>query len=86
MLRIHVAEWGQSAEDLRDLAILAPHPRTRERFLALYEISQDSNATAVAGRHGRDPQTVMRWVRRYNVEGPQGLAYRRSGGRRPFAG
>jgi transposase len=84
MLRVNVARWGQSAEDLRDLALLAAHPRTRERYLALYEISQDSNATVVAERHGRDPQTVMRWVHRYNANGPEGLEYRRTGGRRPF--
>jgi hypothetical protein len=30
------ARWGQTPEDLRRLATGAPHPRTRERFLALY--------------------------------------------------
>jgi transposase len=54
--------------------------------LALYEISQDSKATTVAGSHGRNPQTVMRWVHRYNTQGPAGLLYWRSGGRPLFCG
>lgn len=85
MLRVNPARWGQTADDLRDLALTAPHRRTRERYLALYEASQASNATEVAKRTGRNPQTVMRWIHRYNEAGPETLLYRRSGGRPPFA-
>ena len=38
MLRVEYARWGQTPADLRELAMSASHPRTRERFLALYEI------------------------------------------------
>ncbi|MCB9433912.1 MAG: hypothetical protein H6668_18235 [Ardenticatenaceae bacterium] len=48
----------------------AEHPRSRERFQALYEIgSQHTNATQWARAIGRDDQTVMGWVHRYNAEG-----------------
>ena len=85
MLRVEYAHWGQSPEDLRGLAMSAPHARTRERALALYEIAQGSCATRVAGRTGRHPQTVMGWVHAYNAQGPDALGFRRTGGRPPFA-
>ena len=62
----------------------ASHPRTRERFLALYEITQESCATRVAERTRRHPQTVMEWLHLYNTGGPEALAYQRTGGRPPF--
>ncbi len=85
MLRVEYAHWGQSPEDLRRLAMSTPHARTRERALALYEITQGSCATRVAARIGRHPQTVMGWVHAYNAQGPGTLAFRRTGGRPPFA-
>jgi transposase len=84
MLRVDHARWDQTPADLRCLATSAPHPRTRERFLALYEITQDSCATRVAGRTRRHPQTVMDWLHLYNTGGPAALTYRRTGGRPPF--
>src|SRR4029453_9713578 len=85
VIRVDCARWGQSPEDLRHLALSAPHARTRERALALYEITQGSCATQVAARTGRHPQTVMGWVHAYNAQGPDTLAFRRTGGRPPFA-
>src|SRR5690349_9540369 len=38
VLRVDVSRWDQTAADLRDLALHAPHPRSRERFLALHEV------------------------------------------------
>ena len=85
MLRIDPSRWGQTPEDLRRLAMSAPHARTRERALALYDITHGSCATKVAERTGRHPQTVMEWVHAYNERGPEALAFRRTGGRPPFA-
>src|SRR3954452_18728343 len=70
--------------DLRELAMSASHPRTRERFLALYEITQESCATRIAERTHRHPQTVMEWLHLYNTGGPEALTYQRTG-RPPFA-
>ena len=84
MLRVESARWGQTPADLRRLATSAPHPRTRERFLALYEITQESCATRVAARTRRHPQTVTEWLHLYNTGGPEALAYQRTGGRPPF--
>src|SRR3954471_11215835 len=74
MLRVESARWGQTPADLRELAMSAPHPRTRERFLALYEITQESCATRVAERTRRHPQTVMEWLHLYNTRGPEAIS------------
>src|SRR5689334_23694383 len=84
VLRVDCARWGQTPEDLRHLALSAPHARTRERALALFDITQHRCATQVAMRTGRRAHTVMDWVHAYNAQGPDALAFRRTGGRRPF--
>src|SRR3954452_11356726 len=84
VIRVDYARWGQTPEDLRHLALSAPHARTRERALALFDITQRSCATQVAVRTGRRAQTVMSWVHAYNAQGPDAPAFRRTGGRRPL--
>src|SRR4051794_38145584 len=39
VLHVDCARWGQTPEDLRHLALNAPHARTRERALALFDIT-----------------------------------------------
>src|SRR4051812_47862882 len=85
MLRVDHDRWGQTPEDLRQLATSAAHQRTRERFLALYEVTQASCATEVATRTHRHPQTVMEWLHLYNTRGPEALTFRRTGGRPPLS-
>ena len=84
MIRVDDARWGQTPEDLRHLALSAPHARTRERALALFDITQHRCATQVAGRTGRRAHTVLGWGHASNQGGPDALAFRRPGGRRPF--
>jgi transposase len=85
MLRVDYDRWGQRPDELRALAVSSSHERTRERFLALYEMSSGTRATGVAARIGRHPQSVMQWVHAYNDGGPGAVVYRRTGGRPPFA-
>ncbi len=84
VIRVDCARWGQTPEDLRQLALSAPHARTRERALALFDITQHSCATHVAVRTGRRAHTVMDWVHADKAQGPDALTFRRTGGRRPF--
>lgn len=84
MLQVQLEKWDQTPESLREEALQADHPRTRERLLALYEITQDQSATQVARHSKRNPQTVMDWVHRYNNRGPKALVYQRSGGHPPL--
>ncbi|MFI5298707.1 MAG: helix-turn-helix domain-containing protein [Polyangiales bacterium] len=63
------------------MATKAPHARTRERFMAFYEIACGHlNATTWATASGKHFQTVMSWVHRYNERGPEAVAYRHTGG------
>lgn len=84
MLTVKTATWQQTPEMLREYALQSDHPRTRERFMALYEITQGQSSTQVAYQSKRNPQTVMDWVHRYNTGGPEALAYRHSGGHPPL--
>jgi len=84
MLKVQLEKWQQTPESVREVALQAQHPRTRERLLALYEIAQGQSATQVAHRSERNPQTVMEWVHRYNANGPDALTYQRSGGYPPL--
>src|SRR3954447_13898866 len=85
MIRVEMAKWGQSLEDLRRAALEASHRRSRERFQALYLIASGQfNATTCAAHIGRHDETVLAWVHLYNERGPDALAYRRTGGRAPL--
>src|SRR6476469_4685397 len=81
MVRVEMAKWDQTPEDLRRASLHAPHARTRERFQALYLIASGAyNATSCATYIGRHDETVLAWVHRYNEHGPDALRYRRTGG------
>jgi hypothetical protein len=85
MIRPDTAKWGQTIDDLRRLATGAEHPRTRERFLALYQIATgQTNATQWAENIGRCDECVMGWVHCYNERGPEAMIYRRTGGSAPL--
>jgi hypothetical protein len=85
MIRVEMAKWGQSLDDLRRLALQGEHPRTRERFLALSLIADGThNATTWAEQFGRQDETVLRWLHAYNSKGPDALTYRRTGGPPPL--
>ena len=80
MIRVEVAKWGQTPEDLRLASVHATHPRSRERFQALYLIAfEQFNATSCAAHIGRQDETVLGWIHRYNESGPDALNYHRTG-------
>ncbi len=85
MVRVGLARWGQSVEDLRAASLAAPHRRARERFQALYLIASGRfNATTCAAHVGRHDETVLSWVRLSNDGGPDSLTYRHTGGSAPL--
>jgi len=85
MVRVDVARWGQTLDDLRAASLAAPHQRSRERFLALYLIASGQfNATTCAEHIGRSDETVLAWVHLYNLKGPDALTFRKTGGRAPL--
>jgi hypothetical protein len=84
MLSVQHDQWNQTLFDLRHQAVHAEHRRTRERFMALYEIALGTNATQWAEKNGRHFQSVQAWVRSYNARGPEGVAFRHAGGWTPL--
>ena len=84
MLTVDYSRWGQDPEILRVLGVNAEHPRTRERFLALYEMCEEKSASQVGRETGRNPQPVREWVHHYHTAGPAILGYHHTGGRSPF--
>ena len=85
MIRPNFKKWGQSAEAMRRLSLTAAHPRSRERYQALYMIgNKQTNASQWAGTINRSKQTVRGWVHQYNTSGPLSLIYQPSGGRQPL--
>jgi hypothetical protein len=85
MVRVDVARWGQTVDGLRSASLCAPHKRTRERFQALWLIASGQfNATTCAEHIGRSDDTVLAWVHLYNAQGPDALAYKKTGGRAPL--
>ncbi len=45
MLQVNFQKGEESQPYLRDLSLNAKHPRTRECFLALYDMTEGKNAT-----------------------------------------
>ena len=81
MIRPDFEKWGQKAENIRRLSVEAEHPRSRERFQALYMIgTKQKNASQWAKKIKRRKQTVLGWVHRYNEYGPESIHYQHSGG------
>ena len=85
MLRIDHEKWGQNLLDLYERAVKEPHARSRERFMALYEIARgQTNATTWATEIGRHFQSVQSWIHTYNEHGPDALTFRHTGGWTPL--
>lgn len=64
MFGLDLANGSQTPEDLRVEAMTAAHPRTRERFLALSELTRvGRGASAAACSAERHLQTLIRWMR-----------------------
>jgi hypothetical protein len=84
MVRVDLEKWQQTTDELRRLARDSKHPRTRERFLALYQVATGWSAMAWAAETERRHSTVLEWICAYNERGPEALVYRRTGGWPPF--
>ena len=80
MLRPNLDRWSLSEQSLTELCLRAPHPRTRERLLALRDIARGTCASQLCQPLGRHLTTVLKWVHDFNQYGPQALLYRPSGG------
>jgi hypothetical protein len=55
-------QWQMDGRDLHRRLILAPTPRERERWHAIWLLAQGWTASGAAQALGRDPHTIGRWA------------------------
>ena len=75
--------WQMDARDLHRRLILAPTPRERERWHAIWLLAQGWTASGTAQASGRDPHTIGRWAAAFGEGGPAALIFEQSGGSPP---
>ena len=68
---LHCSE--SEIEELQDLIQNAEQPRIAERATLVLEFIQGSTITEIAERHSAQPNTVIKWKRRYTEQGIEGL-------------
>ena len=73
-------QWQMDAKALRRRMILAPTPRERERWNAIWLLAQGWTAAATAEALERDPHTIGRWASAFGEGGPAALIFEQTGG------
>ena len=68
--------WEMDVPGVRRRMILAPVPRERERWYALWLLTQGWTAQATAEALERDPHTIGRWLAAFGEGGPTALIFR----------
>ena len=76
-------EWEMNAKDVGWRMILAPTPRERERWYAIWLLAQGWTAAATAEALERDPHTIGRWASAFGEGGPRALIFEQTGGSPP---
>ena len=76
-------QWQMGVKDLRRRMILAPTPRERERWYAIWLLAQGWTAAATAKALERDPHTIGRWALAFGEGGPAALIFEQTGGSPP---
>ena len=75
--------WEMDVRGVRRRMILAPVPRERERWYALWILTQGWTAQATAEALERDPHTIGRWASAFGEGGPEALIFEQTGGAPP---
>ena len=76
-------QWEMNVRDVYRRTILAPTPRGRERWQAIWLLAQGWTASATAEALERDPHTIGRWAVAFGEGGPEGLIFEQTGGSPP---
>ena len=72
-------QWEMGVKDVHRRVILAPTPRERERWHAVWLLAQGWTASAVAEALERDPHTIGRWAAAFGEGGPAALIFEQTG-------
>jgi transposase len=75
--------WQLDMRAVRERMYRAPTPRERERWHALWLLSQGWSAVQVAEALERDAHTIGDWVADFERAGPAGMAFEQTGGPPP---
>ena len=78
-------QWQMDARGLHRRLILAPTPRERERWHAIWLLAQGWTASGTVEALGRDPHTIGRWAAAFGEGGPAALVFEQSGGFPPLS-
>ena len=73
-------QWEMNVRDLHRRVILAPTPRERERWHAVWLLAQGWTASSTAEALGRDPHTIGRWSAAFGEGGPKTLIFEQTEG------
>jgi transposase len=70
-------------ENFLELAKKQAHAKAYTRFLALHHIQEGSTYVEAGQKVGAHWRSVQDWVKRYNLNGIEGIKYRKPAGQKP---
>ena len=82
-IRPDLERWQLDLSGVRSMMYLAPTPRERERWHALWLLCRGMTASATAQALGRDAHTICRWATAFGEGGPAALIFEQFGGSPP---
>ena len=82
-IRPDLEGWQLDLAGVRSRMYLAPTPRERERWHALWLLCRGLTASATAQALGRDAHTIGRWAAAFGEGGPAALIFEQTGGSPP---
>ena len=82
-IRPDLERWQLDVDGVRGRMYLAPTPRERERWHALWLLCRGLTASATAQALGRDAHTIGIWAAAFGKGGPTALIFEQSGGSPP---
>ena len=84
-IRPDLEGWQLDLASVRSRMYLAPTPRERERWHALWLLCRGLTASGTAQALGRDAHTIGRWAAAFGEGGPAALIFEQTGGSPPPA-
>ena len=82
-IRPDLEGWQLDLASVRSRMYLAPTPRERERWHALWLLCRGLTASGTAQALGRDAHTIGRWAAAFGEGGPAALIFEQTGGSVP---
>ena len=79
-IRPDLEGWQLDLASVRSRMYLAPTPRERERWHALWLLCRGLTASGTAQAQGRDAHTIGRWAAAFGEGGPAALIFEQTGG------